>query len=199
MHQTNNMSDEKTSAEVEKLKLSKETSNQDILSSNYWKYTKAYKELMDTESQLQYYTRMQASEDVLRIVGVESKRFGSIAEKIICEIFKLGPRTSSQNDGVRNNKKIEIKCARYWGGTDNCKWQHLEPDHDYEYVLFGLLDFHTWKIWGIKKSVLMGEMREKKIVTYQGKQGWWCEKNKIIDYLTPINNNNDLDKVLAAF
>lgn len=199
MHQTNNMSEEKTSAEVEKLKLSKETSNQDILSSNYWKYTKAYKELMDTESQLQYYTRMQASEDVLRIVGVESKRFGSIAEKIICEIFKLGPRTSSQNDGVKNNKKIEIKCARYWGGKDNCKWQHLEPDHDYEYVLFGLLDFHSWKIWGIKKSVLMGEMREKKIVTYQGKQGWWCEKNKIIDYLTPINNNNDLDKVLAAF
>ena len=76
---------------------------------------------------------------------------------------------------VLRQKKIEIKSARYRVGKDDCVWQHLEPDHDYEYAMFTLLDFHGWKVWGIKKTLLMGEMREKKIVTFQGKQGWWVK------------------------
>ena len=74
-------------------------------------------------------------------------------------------------------------------------WQHLEPDHDYEYALFALLDFHGWNVWGIKKSLLMGECREKKVVTFQGKQGWWTKKSAILPYLTPIKSKADL----AAF
>ena len=95
-----------------------------------------------------------------------------------------------------NGKKIEIKSARYWAGKDDCKWQHLEPEHDYEYVLFVLLDFDRFKIWCIKKSLLMGELRDKKIVTFQGKQGWWVAKSAILPYLTPINNVQDLDNFI---
>ena len=141
---------------------------------------------------------MNSCEEVLQLVDLESKPFGTECEKILAEIFKLGPRTSTQNDGVKNGKKIEIKCARYWGGKDDCRWQHLEPDHDYEYALFGLLDFHSWKVWGIKKSLLMGEMRDKKIVTYQGKQGFWVSKSAIISYLTPINTVADLDAFIQS-
>ena len=141
---------------------------------------------------------MNSCEEVLQLVDLESKPFGTECEKILAEIFKLGPRTSTQNDGVKDGKKIEIKCARYWGGKDDCRWQHLEPDHDYEYALFGLLDFHSWKVWGIKKSLLMGEMRDKKIVTYQGKQGFWVSKSAIISYLTPINTVADLDAFIQS-
>jgi hypothetical protein len=165
----------------------------DILSVNYWKNTKTFKSIKNKETQFKYYKRMNSCEEVLQLVNLESKPFGSESEKIIQEIFNLSPRTSSQNDGTRNGKKIEIKSARYWAGKDECIWQHLEPDHDYEIALFVLLDFQGWKVWGIKKSLLMGEMRDKKIVTFQGKQGWWTKKSAIISYLTPIRNIADLD------
>lgn len=163
----------------------------DILSSG-WRNTAAFKSITGKETQTKYYTRMNACAEVLQLVELESKPFGSVAEKIISEVFHLGPRTSSQNDGTLNGKKIEIKCARYWAGKDDCVWQHLEPDHDYEYALLAILDFHGWKVWCIKKSLLMGEMREKKIVTFQGKQGWWTKKSALLPYLTPITSIAEL-------
>ena len=174
----------------------KEANNINILLASSWKKTKAFKSIQNKETQIKYYKKNNSCEEVLQLVDLESKPFGSESEKIICEIFQLGSRTSSQNDGTRNGKKIEIKSARYWAGKDDCVWQHLEPDHDYEYALFALLDFHEWKIWCIKKSVLMGEMRDKKIVTFQGKQGWWTRKSNILPYLTPINSIFDLDKFI---
>jgi len=174
------------------------TSTDDILSANYWKNTNTFKTIKEKETQIKYYKKMKSCDEVLQLVDLESKPFGTESEKIIQEIFQFGPRTSSQNDGTRNGKKIEIKSARYWAGKDDCRWQHLEPDHDYEYALFALLDFHGWKIWGIKKSFLMGEMRDKKIVTFQGKQGWWVRKSAIISYLTPINNIVELDAFIQS-
>lgn len=174
------------------------TSTDDILSAKYWKNTKTFKSIKDKETQIKYYKRMNSCEEVLQLVDLDSKPFGSQSEKIIQEIFKLELRTSSQNDGTKYGKKIEIKSARYWAGKDDCVWQHLEPDHDYEFAIFALLDFQGWKIWGIKKSILMGEMREKKIVTFQGKQGWWVRKSAIISYLTPINNLNDFDVFIQS-
>ena len=164
----------------------------DILSFNHWKNTKAFKSIKDKETQIKYYKRNNASAEVLQLVELESKPFGSESEKIISEIFHLGARTSTQNDGTLNGKKIEIKSARYWAGKDDCVWQHLEPDHDYEYALLVILDFQGWKVWCIKKSLLMGEMREKKIVTFQGKQGWWTKKSAILPYLTPIKTIAEL-------
>jgi hypothetical protein len=170
----------------------------DILSCANWKNSKAFKALEDKETQIKYYKKMKASAEVLQLVDLESKPFGSVSEKIIAEIFGMGPRTSSENDGTLNGKNIEIKSARYWAGKDECVWQHLEPDHDYEYAVFALLDFHGWKIWCVKKSVLMGEMREKKIVTYQGNQGWWTKKNAALPYLTPILSVAELNAFISA-
>jgi hypothetical protein len=163
-----------------------------ILSCGHWGNTQAFMKMKEKETQKKYYLRMNASPEVLQLVELDSKPYGSEAEKIISEIFGLGPRTSTQNDATFNGKKIEIKSARYWAGKDNCVWQHLEPEHDYDYALLALLDFHGWKIWGIPKPLLMGEMRDKKIVTFQGKQGWWTRKSDILPYLTPITSLEDL-------
>ena len=137
---------------------------------------------------------MNASPEVLQLVELESKPFGSVCEKIISELFGLGPRTSSQNDATLNGKKIEIKSARYWAGKDDCMWQHLEPDHDYDYALFVLLNFQGWKVWCIKKTTLM-DLRGK-IVTFQGKQGWWTKKSDILPYLTPIHTLANLQEFI---
>jgi hypothetical protein len=52
---------------------------------------------------------MKSCEEVLQLVDLESKPFGSESEKIIQEIFKLGSITSSQNNGTGNGKKTIIK------------------------------------------------------------------------------------------
>jgi len=169
-----------------------------ILSAAFWKNTKTFQSIKDKETQIKYYKRMNSCEEVLQLVDLESKPFGSESEKILQEIFQLGARTSSQNDGTRLGKKIEIKSARYWAGKDDCVWQHLEPEHDYEVALFALLDFQGWKVWAIAKALLMGEMRDKKIVTFQGKQGWWVRKSAVLSHLTPIRSVAELDAFLGA-
>jgi len=176
---------------------SSDLSSSDLLYCKTWKHTKTFKTIQKKETQLQFYTRMDASPEVLQLVALDSKPFGSVGEKIISELFGLGPRTSSQNDGTLNGKKIEIKCARYWAGIDDCKWQHLEPDHDYEYALFVILDFHGWKVWVIRKSQLMG-LREKDKVKPQGKQGWWTTKSAMLPDLTPIHSVADLQAFLQT-
>jgi hypothetical protein len=171
-----------------------------ILSLESWKNDYMMIKEKYKESQYDFYKRNNAPSEVLDLVSMESKRFGSIGEKIIINIFKLGKRTSSENDGVRKNKKIEIKCARYWSGKIECRWQHLEIDHDYDCVLFVLLDFDgSWKVWAINKSKIIGELREKKIVTDQGKQGYWCEMSKVKEYCLEIRDINMLDNFLESF
>lgn len=83
-------------------------------------------------------------------------------------------------------------------GKDDCIWQHLEREYDYEYTLFVLLDFQGLKVWGIKKSILMGEMIHKKIVNAQGKQGWWVKKSAILSHLTPIKSIAELDDFILS-
>ena len=41
-------------------------------------------------------------------------------------------------------------------------------------------------------------MRDKKILTFQGKQGWWVKKNAILSYLTPIKNIKDIDAFIDS-
>lgn len=173
-----------------------ESQPEDILVSSYWKNTKAYKAIKEKLTQTKYYKDNKASEEVIQLVDLESKAYGSESEKILSELFSLGPRTSSQNDATLNGKKIEIKSARYWAGKDECVWQHLEPEHDYEYAIFALLDFQGWKVWGISKEKLMGELREKKVVTFQGKQGWWTKKSSVLPYLTPITNVKEMNEFI---
>lgn len=176
----------------------------DILSCSFWKNTKSFKSIKDKVTQRKYYVKNNCTPEVYQLVELDSKPFGTECEKIISEIFNLEPRTSSENDGVFNGKKIEIKTARYWDSKDECVWQHLEPDHDYEYALFVLLDFTGFKIFGIKKSELMSEKlcniskakKSKKPVNFQGKQGWWTRKSAILPYLTPIKTIEELEKFI---
>jgi hypothetical protein len=165
----------------------------DILSVNYWKDTNSFKSMKERNTQIKYYKRMNSCKEIIQLVDLESKPFGIEVEKLVREIFELSPKTSTQNDATRHGKKIEIKSARYWKNTNDCKWQHLEPDYDYDYVLFVLVDFQCLKVWGVKKYILMSELRDKKIVTRQGKQGWWTSKSKIMPYLTIIKNIQELD------
>ena len=169
-----------------------------LLSVDHWKHTKAFNNNERRETQTQYYVRMNADPAVVELVNLDSKPFGSVSELILTELFQMTPRTSSQHDGVFEGHKCEIKCARHWAGKNDCRWQHLEPEHDYTFAMLALLDFHEWKVWCVTKAQLMGELREKKVVTFQGKQGWWTIKSAIIPYLTPIHGPECLRKFVST-
>lgn len=173
------------------------TDSNDITSVKYWETTVAYNTISHKMTQYQYYRSMNSYEQVISLVTLDSRSFGIKVEHIVKEIFKLDPRTSVQHDGTRHGKKIEIKSSRYWNGTLDCVWQHLEPSYDYDMVLFVLLGFNKLHVWGITKSLLMGMMRTKKIVTRQGRQGWWVKKSRIEPYITPINNISELDMFIT--
>ncbi len=123
-----------------------------------------------------------------------NKVFGeNVMEPILREVFQMSPRISKQHDGIRLNKKIEIKSARWHATGLDCNWQHIEADYDYDFVLFVLVDFTGLKCWIISKEKLMGELRANNVVSKQGKQGWTTTKKKIEPYLTPISSIQEFD------
>lgn len=150
-----------------------------------------------TISQYDYYKQNNSSEEILNIVLLNSKIFGTKAEDILKKIFDIGPRTSTQNDGTKFNKKIEIKTSRYWGGKDNYKWQHIEEEHDYEYILFALLDFNKWKCWITKKEFLFTYLKQHNLLKKQGTEGWICNGRDVTQYFTEILCVEDFDKYLT--
>lgn len=173
--------------------------SEQLLSVDNWKHTKAFiNKNTRRETQTQHYVKMNAAPEVLELVNLDSKPFGSVCELMLGELFQMTPRTSSQHDGIFEGHKCEIKCARYWAGKNECRWQHMEPDHDYEFAMLALLDFQEWKVWCVSKAHLMGELREKKVVTFQGKQGWWTLKSAIMPYLTPIHGLECLRKFVST-
>lgn len=147
-------------------------------------------------SQLDYYKINKAHPVILKLVELESKQFGSQMELLMRDYLCIQSRSSTQNDGVFNGHKLEIKVARYWSCSDECIWQHLEPEHDYDTVLMVLLGFQGIYAWAVSKELLMGKLRDNKVVTYQGKQGFWTKKSRILNYLTQINSTHDLKSYL---
>jgi len=160
--------------------------------------TEIFKSFEKRESQFDFYKRNNSSPEILSLIDNESKSFGSLMEKIISEVFQLEKRFNEQHDGIFDSKKIEIKSARYWLNTKNdCKWQHIELDYDYDICILSLVDFNEICCWAISKSDLVKlEMNENKIITKQGKQGYWFKKSSIEKYLYPIKNKEDLQEFI---
>jgi hypothetical protein len=166
-----------------------------LLLVNNWRKTSSFQAIYNKKSQYDYYKENSSSKDIIQLVRLESKSFGSCCENIIKEIFKLEARKSTQNDACKNGKKIEIKCARYWKQTNDCKWQHIELDYDYHCILLVLLDFTGFKVWFLDKKTLL-YLVSLGLVTRQGQQGFWCQKSKIEPYLQAIHSLSDLENLL---
>jgi hypothetical protein len=168
-----------------------------MTSIDQWKETAYYKGIEKKTTQLELYIQKKSPVEILQLVSMANKVFGAEMEGIYQEIFQLSPRVNSQHDGIRTGKKIEIKSARWHATGDDCNWQHLEPEYDYEFVLFTLVDFDSLKVWIISKKKLMA-LRDTNIVMKQGQQGWTTTKKKIEPYLTSISTVDDLDRFIAS-
>jgi hypothetical protein len=148
--------------------------------------TKAFKNIANNITQVSYYESKEAAPEIIKLVKMDSKAFGSAIEKIIIEHYCLEKRVNTQHDARLEDKKIEIKAARYWAGQDNCKWQHIEKNHDYEYILFSLVDFNQIRCWLAKKETVIQHM------TPQGLQGNWVDKVTILPHIHEITTKEQL-------
>ena len=161
--------------------------------------TKEWAELDHVIDVREYYRNNGSEQEIIKIVSLENRKFGSVIEKLLREIYVLSKPESSKHDAIfvrldRPRTKLEIKAARYWAGTNNCKWQHLEPDYDYTHILFVLVDFNRLRVWCANKIPLF----EEKILTPKGKQGYWGDMDTLLasGHLTEVRNEAELSAML---
>ncbi len=161
------------------------------------------------KTQLEFYKENNASEIIQQFVDMPGKTFGEkCMEPIAKDHFHLDSRTDSGHDHKKIDKKIEQKSARYHANGDDFKWQHIEMNHDFDFLLLTGLDFNEI-IFYIGSRNIVKQLIEKGIITGQGKknddgvavpqQGYWFSRSqfankKIIfeDYFRQIKCEQDL-------
>lgn len=164
----------------------------DIFKCQSWKNNNAFKSFKKKPSQFDFYAENESCSEILELVSLNPKAFGSVCEDIVKEIFNLSQRIGTTHDAtlIHDSKlyKLEIKVGRYLQSSDDCMWQHIEPCYDYDYVLCCLLDFDGLKVWYIsKKNILL--LIESGIIKKQGLQGYICKKNTMLPHLIEIKKS----------
>lgn len=134
-----------------------------------------------SNAQAEYYVHHSVDDSVIRLARLPSRTFGCVCEHIIKKLYHLQPSSSVQHDATFDAVKIEIKSARYWRQSDDCRWQHIEPSYDYDWLWFVLLDFDGFKVWRIPKATFWS--LDSTIVERQGRQGYWVRKSRILPFL----------------
>ncbi len=164
------------------------------------KYT--WKQFIPSErnSQIAWYRQHDAIDPIMSLVRQPSKTFGMILEKIINDRFNLTKITNQTYDSFSkiHNLNFEIKSARYWNRTFNCKWQHFQLNYEFDYALLAIVTFNDIIVYIISRTLLFSdEFRDRKIMRPQGRdanQGWWVNKNDIDKYLVRVNHISDIIK-----
>lgn len=149
-------------------------------------------------TQLQFYIKNNANENILSLVPMSNKAFGEGMQRIVSEMFGMTKPTDTGHDAVFNGVPIEVKTARYWSGKLDCKWQHIMKDHKYKWVMLVLVDFQDLKFWLVSKDMIANN---PEVFTQQGGaegQGLWCTMKKVLPLAHPIASREDLERLICS-
>ena len=160
-------------------------------------------------SQYEYYKLNGSPEDILRYVKLQGKTFGEkYAEGICQEYFNMSKKTDSSHDHIKLNKTIEQKSARYGKCGEEWKWQHIEMNHNWDYLLVCGLEFNGFRFY-IASRKIIEYLIIQGVITGQGKknnrgiavpqEGYWFTKSNFVkqnlqfeNYFTEIYNERNL-------
>lgn len=160
----------------------------------------SYKELsVIKETMYDFYRRNNASDEILSLVKLDNKRFGTIMENIITEYMGMkqpAHNITSYDRMFENIFRVEIKSSRIWGRgrTSQFKWQHIMKDHDYDVLLLAGLDFTHIRLYAISKKKVM-ELYGKSMIKQQGRaegQGLWFSLSQIKPYITDVGTKEKM-------
>jgi hypothetical protein len=99
-------------------------------------------------------------------------------------------------------RKIEHKTAAAWDKNFKVyKWQHIEQEHDWEFLLLTAIYPQDIK-WYITDNDSVNDLIKNEVITLQGKkgkskEGYWVSYSDIKEHLTEIKNENDLLKYIT--
>jgi len=134
-----------------------------------------------------WYANNGAPAEMVELVSLGNKKFGSIMEHITCDLFDCQKVKDVKGktgwDLNKNNSRIELKSSRYWRmGNKNCfRWQHVLADHEWSYLMCVGIDFQKIRYFIASKSQFM-KLIEEGVITQQGGaggQGCWFSSDDI--------------------
>ncbi len=129
-----------------------------------------YLEFNAPRSQEEYYSENGSPESILRYTRLPGKTFGERhAERLCKEHFNMEQRIDSTHDHIKLDKKIEQKSARFGANGAGWKWQHIEMNHGFDYLLICGLDFQGFEFY-ITSRNRVEELIEAGVITGQGRQ-----------------------------
>jgi hypothetical protein len=207
--------------EIEEIEETEVTNKLTGLNISKLKKLDACKNFIPPPSQLDYYKKHNAPDDILKYVKLQGSSFGCRMEPIASEYFNLGPRPVDVHtdklvrwcDHTKCGKTIEQKSARYHANGGEWKWEHIEMKHPWEFLLVTGLDFRGIKYYIAPKKIVEKLIIEN-IITGQGgknefgiskaQQGYWFlqsnfTKRKVAfaDYFKEVKTEDDIIKYLS--
>jgi len=144
-----------------------------------------------------WYASNGAPTDIVSLVAMGNKKFGSVMEKLSSNIFNCTNAPDKEGETGWDMEKgdachrIEHKASRLWGDKSKARsrlhhwtWQHILPDHEWAYLMCTGVDLQMIRYYIIAKPKFM-ELIKAGIVTQQGGatgQGFWFSSKDMADH-----------------
>ena len=134
------------------------------------------------------YTRLGASQDIVRLVDLGNKAFGCAMETITSPMFGCSNVKDTPGktgyDLEKSGCPIELKSSRLWtmGNNMNWRWKHVLPDHELSYLMCAGVDIDKVRYFIVSKPQFMALISDG-FVTQQGGgggQGCWFSSTDVI-------------------
>jgi len=163
-----------------------------MLTIDMLKSLKSYQSFIPNQSQLEYYKMNNCDNDLLPLVSLSNKAFGELAmEHFTKEYFNLDDKSNTKHDHMKYNKKIEQKSCRY-SCRGQLNFQHIQLDHDWDYLLLCFLDFHSIQYFIASKEHVI-HLESIGVLKVQGTQGYvYKPRHHIDEDFTPVFDELDL-------
>ena len=119
---------------------------------------RSYSTHVCSRTQYEYYATNTKDEHILSLARISNaKAYGSWMEKIHDEALGLVHDFSDTRwDSLdQDNKRVEQKSARFGGGDGDIRnpfWNHLKPEHPWDYTLLTFLNFQEIEVFYLSKE-----------------------------------------------
>ena len=147
------------------------------------------KDMLNRETQGDYYRRLGACEEVAQLADMNCKSYGKM-QNVVREYFGISKTKTTENDVMKGELKIEIKCPRL---QTSGRWmiQHLKPTHDFDAVLIALLTPKD----GLR-TMLISKTDVFAIAKPQKGEGWLVNSTDLMKRAVQVRKGDNLTRLL---
>jgi hypothetical protein len=101
-------------------------------------------------------------------------------------------------------KRLEQKTSGLWSDDPlSYRWQHIEPDHEWNGLLLVGIALDTVKVWGMTRESFQACV-DSGLATRQGNadeqsyQGYWMTCTNVLQHLVPIEGESSLQAFVST-